>query len=121
MVYVVNDSGKVVAGRSGDNDVFGTGVDMSLRFCFGCIETRAFQNDVYVKFSPGKILSLGASAYAADAYYSGRVDPATGVNNVEVSDADDSAPWYTINGVKLTGKPTAPGIYIHNGKKVVVK
>jgi hypothetical protein len=49
------------------------------------------------------------------------VDPSTGVNNVEASDADDSAPWYTINGVKLAEKPTAPGIYIHGGKKVIVK
>jgi hypothetical protein len=49
------------------------------------------------------------------------VDPSTEVNNVEVSDADDSAPWYTINGVELTEKPAAPGIYIHGGKKVVVK
>ena len=49
------------------------------------------------------------------------VDPSTGVNNVEAADADDSAPWYTINGVELTEKPTIPGIYIHGGKKVVVK
>ena len=49
------------------------------------------------------------------------VDPSTEVNNVEASDADDSAPWYTIDGVELTEKPTAPGIYIHNGKKVFVK
>ena len=49
------------------------------------------------------------------------VDPSTEVNNVEAADADDSAPWYTINGVELTEKPTAPGIYIHGGKKVVVK
>ena len=48
-------------------------------------------------------------------------DPSTGVNNVEAADADDSAPWYTINGVQLAEKPTAPGIYIHGGKKVVVK
>ena len=52
--------------------------------------------------------------------YSG-VDPSTGVNNVEASEADDSAPWYTINGTLLSGKPTEKGIYIHNGKKVVVK
>ena len=32
---------------------------------------------------------------------------------------DDS--WYTINGVKLDGKPTQKGIYIHGGKKVVIK
>ena len=49
------------------------------------------------------------------------VDPSTEVNNVEAADADDSAPWYTINGVELAEKPTAPGIYIHGGKKVVVK
>ena len=29
--------------------------------------------------------------------------------------------WYTINGLPLTRKPTAKGIYIHNGKKVVIK
>ena len=49
------------------------------------------------------------------------VDPSTEVNNVETSEAEDSAPWYTINGVQLTGKPTIPGIYIHGGKKVIVK
>ena len=29
--------------------------------------------------------------------------------------------WYTIHGVKLDGKPTRSGIYIHNGVKVVIK
>ena len=29
--------------------------------------------------------------------------------------------WYTINGVKLNGIPTEKGIYINNGKKVVLK
>ncbi len=29
--------------------------------------------------------------------------------------------WHTINGVKLSGKPTKPGLYINNGRKVVVK
>ena len=29
--------------------------------------------------------------------------------------------WYTLNGVKLNGVPTEKGIYINNGKKVVVK
>ena len=49
------------------------------------------------------------------------VDPSTEINNVEASEADDSAPWYTINGVQLQGKPTAAGIYIQGGRKVVVK
>ena len=29
--------------------------------------------------------------------------------------------WYTINGIKLQGVPTEKGVYINNGKKVVVK
>ena len=33
----------------------------------------------------------------------------------------DNEGWYTLNGVKLQGVPTQKGIYINNGKKVVVK
>ena len=29
--------------------------------------------------------------------------------------------WYTLNGVKLQGAPTEKGVYINNGKKIVIK
>ncbi len=29
--------------------------------------------------------------------------------------------WFTIDGIKLPAEPTESGVYIHNGKKVVVK
>ena len=29
--------------------------------------------------------------------------------------------WYTLDGRKLSGKPNAKGVYIQNGKKIVVK
>ena len=29
--------------------------------------------------------------------------------------------WYTLNGVKLNAAPAEKGIYINNGKKVVIK
>ena len=29
--------------------------------------------------------------------------------------------WYTVNGVKLNSQPSAKGIYIKRGKKVVIK
>ena len=29
--------------------------------------------------------------------------------------------WYTLNGVKFSGKPTTKGLYIHNGRKEVVR
>ena len=33
----------------------------------------------------------------------------------------DSEAWYTLDGVRLSGKPSTKGIYINNGKKVVIK
>ena len=33
----------------------------------------------------------------------------------------DSEAWYTLDGVRLSGKPSRKGIYINNGKKVAIK
>lgn len=33
----------------------------------------------------------------------------------------DNGQWFTIDGRRLDGKPTAKGLYINNGKAVVVK
>ncbi|MCR5043212.1 MAG: C10 family peptidase [Bacteroidaceae bacterium] len=47
---------------------------------------------------------------------------ATGIQSVgaeQVTVDDDN--WYTLQGVKLDGKPTEKGIYIYNGKKVAIK
>ena len=33
----------------------------------------------------------------------------------------DSEAWYTLDGMRLSGKPSTKGIYINNGKKVVIK
>ena len=29
--------------------------------------------------------------------------------------------WYTLNGTRLNGKPSKRGIYINNGRKIVIK
>ena len=44
---------------------------------------------------------------------------ATGILNVCVSGAKET--WYTLQGAKLFGKPRLPGVYIHQGRKVVVR
>ena len=46
-------------------------------------------------------------------------DP-TGINEVGTGTID-SAPWFTIDGRRLNGKPQSKGIYLHQGKKVIVK
>lgn len=34
---------------------------------------------------------------------------------------NEAGAWYTVDGVKLNGKPMRKGVYIFNGKKVVMK
>ena len=34
---------------------------------------------------------------------------------------DKNDAWYTVDGVKLSGKPTRKGIYLYGGLKVVIK
>ena len=43
----------------------------------------------------------------------------TGVRSVTLSPA--SATWYTVGGQRLNGQPTRPGLYISNGRKVVIR
>lgn len=45
---------------------------------------------------------------------------ATGISVVKANAQTDES-WYTIGGTRLSGKPTQKGVYIHQGKKAVVK
>ena len=42
----------------------------------------------------------------------------TGIDEIVVNCDNIDPAWYTIDGRRMSGEPTAPGIYIHNGKKV---
>ena len=46
---------------------------------------------------------------------------ATSVHSSQFIVHSEADAWYDLNGRKLSGKPTQKGIYINNGKKVVVK
>ena len=46
-------------------------------------------------------------------------EAATEILNVCVSSAKGT--WYTLQGAKLFGKPRLPGVYIHDGKKIIVR
>ena len=49
-------------------------------------------------------------------------DGATGIREkVIVNSEKFAAAWYTLDGRRLNAQPTAKGIYIHAGKKVVIK
>ena len=38
----------------------------------------------------------------------------------EVLDETDEAPWFTLDGIRLNGRPQKSGVYIHHGKKVII-
>lgn len=64
-------------------------------------------------------------------------DPVNGINNFKLDFGDestgiedvtnnhpqtsDSNTWYTLDGRKLNGKPATKGVYIHNGKTLIIK
>ena len=39
---------------------------------------------------------------------------------IEVIEVNDDS-WYDLNGIKLDGEPTVKGVYVKNGKKVVIR
>ena len=48
----------------------------------------------------------------------------TGIGTLDTTTGEvsfDSEAWYTLDGVRLSGQPSTKGIYINNGKKVVIK
>lgn len=49
----------------------------------------------------------------------GNGEGTTGIDNLNAN--DNEATWYDLGGRKLNGKPAQKGIYIKNGKKVIVK
>ena len=43
-------------------------------------------------------------------------------NGIDLVSGDfEQGKWYTVNGVQLSSKPTRPGLYIYNNRKVVIK
>ena len=58
-----------------------------------------------MKYSPNAVVGLPG-------------DP-TSINFVKIDFMSEG--WYTLGGLKLNGKPTQSGVYIHDGNKVVIK
>ena len=48
------------------------------------------------------------------------IDKITGIETIDINNAGANE-WYNLNGQKLNGKPTVPGIYINGHRKVIIK
>lgn len=51
----------------------------------------------------------------------GKGDITTGITDVTTDARNGDDDWYTIDGRRLAGKPSQSGIYINNGKKVLIQ
>ena len=45
----------------------------------------------------------------------------TGISTIAADDAENDSDWWTLQGFRIGRKPTQPGVYIHHGKKVLIK
>jgi hypothetical protein len=87
-------------------------------------EGYTLYKDEFVKVSSGT-LPVGVAFLPAQGVAASRLfifsegDEETGIDVVE--ETADNGQWYTLDGKKLSGKPTAKGLYIRNGQKVMMK
>ena len=56
------------------------------------------------------------------AFFDSEEELPTSINSMPTVDTfrQNNEGWYTISGVRLKAKPTAKGVYIYNGKKVII-
>ena len=78
--------------------------------------------------APGTAGTRGSGAALPESMrvvFKGADGSITGIGTIDTmtgeATLDGNGPWYTLGGQYLQGKPSRPGIYIHNGKKVVIK
>ena len=88
------------------------------------------QNASFKTFTQGRTFSanraylqiptalLNTSANAVDIVFDDETDGIDGISQ-NVGETDNN--WFTLDGRKLSGKPTTKGVYVVNGRKVVVK
>lgn len=80
---------------------------------------NTFSNNDHLSAGTAFLMKLGTDFFDAFQW----IDNATptGIKTMKDVRGPMSDVWYTIDGRRLSGKPTQKGLYIVNGKKVVIK
>ena len=78
-------------------------------------------NDYYTAVTPVILTRFKSTAKYTSFYQAGLTigNAPTAISNIKDVKNDDNA-WYNLNGVRVA-QPTQKGLYIHNGKKFVIK
>lgn len=106
-------------GSEGDNTKLYLGAGDTLYYPEGAMTIGAFR--AYFQLADGITAGDPSSSVKAFVLNFGN-DVATGITTTDCTDVTNTGNvWFTIDGHRLTGRPSAKGIYIYNGKKVAVK
>ena len=66
-------------------------------------------------------LADGAQARSINLNFGEETSDIVSIDNSQLTIDNEAGAWYTLDGRKVSGKPTTKGLYIFNGKKVVIK
>jgi hypothetical protein len=78
-------------------------------------------NKAYLQMKKADFDTWAASLAPIRVVYKDETE-ATDIEGIDLAgSAESDGAWYTLNGVRLQGKPATKGIYIKGGKKYVVK
>ena len=104
----VDANDKSILFMGGDNTLYYSAENRSIRSC------RAYFSVPYLKQNPG----AKTRAFHLDF----GDEEATGILEISADSKEkkDDA-WYSLDGVRLSGKPTQRGMYINKGNKVIIK
>ena len=127
---VTHDYGfAALSGTSVDGQDVEDGQFVSLTFGASAKPMRCYLSYVGVP-NQARALPRGAAATDEELQQSiivrlvGANGQTTGIGTIDTKTGEmtiDNEAWYTLDGVRLSGKPTKKGLYINNGKKVVIK
>ena len=76
------------------------------------------RENVYLKAFNAYLLK---SVYTGTSIGTSLDDTTTGISTVEAQTSATDGAWFTLDGKRLDGKPARKGIYVRNGKKLVVQ
>ena len=62
-----------------------------------------------------------ATNYAPEMHFFDDMEDPTSIHNIQYANHNEAEAWYSLDGVRLTTKPNAKGIYIHNKRKEIIQ
>lgn len=86
----------------------------SIGFYYGAGGGGAFLNQAHKAYLVVQEADAKAEGY--------KFEDSTGIDDgTIIPSMTGNGQWYTVEGVQLKGRPTVKGVYIHNGRKVIIR